>query len=621
MLDYQAVIRGKESIDFFTRIVSVDFFFVKAARNAEQLRKQNARRRDEIAFAPLVGSGARRVFARQRFGEIEQSLLRALIGAKGAQTRFADFARAVQRRAAAVRAQGGHRLRLRRDFFGIDDESRGGIRIPTQPVFDGFAIAVDARVVNLQIFPFGQGANVVTLADGARFAFGFFERRVSKRHAENGRDFLAHKRLAVRGFGGIVVAAAQAAPDDLLAKQLRHKRAQADNVGDGVAIPALGEHADAHDATHGAPRRSDRTAEFSRQFHETVGIYLAPGAVARPFVFADGVESPAHPARLVRFAAAFDLFGDFRIDANRALLAVLISQIVQGGGGDSRRLLVFGQPFVNDFRQFDVFANNNKNRRARVGGIVALPLALRFFAHPAQHCDGGVGVSQNRLDIGLAAFAASLAGGEFFQNPIPNVQITRNVRAGRVAHGHLRDFDQPRFDGVVKVEVADRPRKNLARVFAGGEQVIRRRRKIDAKIDSARFLDSVEAIDPHRRLFAVGAIGFVVADEVAVFVAVYSQAIGVMRLVVDDEDILFAAEIAPQNAAHDGGVAFDIFFGFDDGGFQIAFVVEFFTNHAQNAERFFGAVIVERQPAFALRHRGFFADMRDFAHDNAPSGF
>ena len=55
---------------------------------------------------------------------------------------------------------------------------------------------------------------------------------------------------------GFVGAAAQAAADDLLAQELGAERADAEDVGDGVGVPALGEHGDRHDA-------ADRLAELA----------------------------------------------------------------------------------------------------------------------------------------------------------------------------------------------------------------------------------------------------------------------------------------------------------------------------------------------------------------------
>ena len=48
----------------------------------------------------------------------------------------------------------------------------------------------------------------------------------------------------------LVVPTAKPAADDLLAEQLATEGADAEDVGDGVGIPTLGEHRHAHDAAH-----------------------------------------------------------------------------------------------------------------------------------------------------------------------------------------------------------------------------------------------------------------------------------------------------------------------------------------------------------------------------------
>ena len=55
----------------------------------------------------------------------------------------------------------------------------------------------------------------------------------------------------------LVRLAAQRAADDLLAEELSAEGADAQDMGDGVRVPALGEHGDGDDAT-------DRAAELLR---------------------------------------------------------------------------------------------------------------------------------------------------------------------------------------------------------------------------------------------------------------------------------------------------------------------------------------------------------------------
>ena len=50
------------------------------------------------------------------------------------------------------------------------------------------------------------------------------------------------------GGRGVVAEAAERAADDLLAEERGAEGAQAEDVGDGVGVPALGQHADRDDA-------------------------------------------------------------------------------------------------------------------------------------------------------------------------------------------------------------------------------------------------------------------------------------------------------------------------------------------------------------------------------------
>ena len=101
---------------------------------------------------------------------------------------------------------------------------------------------------------------------------------------------------------GLVGAAAQAAADDLLAQQLGAERADAEDVGDGVGVPALGEHGDGDDA-------ADRLAELAR--------------------LADGVHHLAHDLAVV------DVLGLAAGDA----AGVLGAELLDLDGGDLLELI------------------------------------------------------------------------------------------------------------------------------------------------------------------------------------------------------------------------------------------------------------------------------------------
>src|SRR5581483_8065409 len=77
-------------------------------------------------------------------------------------------------------------------------------------------------------------------------------------HAENfGYLF---RELVV--FADFIAGPSEAAANHLLAEKLGHERAQAHDVGHGVAIPAFGQHPDAHDAPHVTSGRMKRTLQL-----------------------------------------------------------------------------------------------------------------------------------------------------------------------------------------------------------------------------------------------------------------------------------------------------------------------------------------------------------------------
>ena len=70
-------------------------------------------------------------------------------------------------------------------------------------------------------------------------------------------------------FVQVVGLAAQGAADDLLAQELRAEGADAEDVGDGIGVPALGEHRDGDDAADGAAELAglaDGVHDLAEQF-------------------------------------------------------------------------------------------------------------------------------------------------------------------------------------------------------------------------------------------------------------------------------------------------------------------------------------------------------------------
>ena len=91
----------------------------------------------------------------------------------------------------------------------------------------------------------------------------------------------AYSTLKRPFFVEVVGLAAQRAADDLLAEELGAEGADAEDVGDGVGVPALGEHRDGDDAADGAAELAglaDRVHDLAEQF--LIGDVVAGAGVA-----------------------------------------------------------------------------------------------------------------------------------------------------------------------------------------------------------------------------------------------------------------------------------------------------------------------------------------------------
>jgi hypothetical protein len=146
----------------------------------------------------------------------------------------------------------------------------------------------------------------------------------------------------------------------------------------------------------------------------------------------------------------------------------------------------------------------------------------------------------------------------------------------------LRDFDQPGLDGVGQAEVAHNPRKNRIRRRAGAANEIRGRRQIDAEIDPSQLVDPVEAVHPDGRLFDEVVLVFL--PVVLAFVLVIRRPlkpVGVVCFVVDDEDVLLAADLAAKDAVDQRRVALDVAHRLDFDLFEIALAVAILVENGQ----------------------------------------
>lgn len=115
------------------------------------------------------------------------------------------------------------------------------------------------------------------------------------------------------------------------------------------------------------------------------------------------------------------------------------------------------------------------------------------------------------------------------------------VRQRVVADDDPRCFHQPRLDCVVQPEVRDDPleERRVGAGLAGRRE--RRRREVEAALDAPGLVQPVEPLDPAGRLVEVEALlgGRLLAD-----LHLGGLAIGMVRLVVDHDDVLVGGEPA-----------------------------------------------------------------------------
>ena len=140
------------------------------------------------------------------------------------------------------------------DEIGRQLQDRVVVELGRQPLLRQLdAVALDAREADLERIALGaHGLDLDRLARRLRRRDDRLGGEV-ERDAEDVGVFDVEQAFLVQ----VVGLPAQGAADDLLAQELGAEGADAEDVGDGVGVPALGEHRDRDDA-------ADRLAELVR---------------------------------------------------------------------------------------------------------------------------------------------------------------------------------------------------------------------------------------------------------------------------------------------------------------------------------------------------------------------
>ncbi len=124
----------------------------------------------------------------------------------------------------------------------------------------------------------------------------------------------------------------------------------------------------------------------------------------------------------------------------------------------------------------------------------------------------------------------------------------------------LGDLDEPRLDCVRQPELTDHPWEDPVRLRPRPRQVVRGRGQVDAQVDAAQPMDAIKPFDPDGRLLRE------LLDRLLVERLVLLQQIGtsladairVVRLVVQHEDVALAAHLLPQDPLDPASVALDV---------------------------------------------------------------
>ena len=118
-------------------------------------------------------------------------------------------------------------------------------------------------------------------------------------------------------------------------------------------------------------------------------------------------------------------------------------------------------------------------------------------------------------------------------------------------HRDARQLDDAALDGVHQREVAHRPREERALGVAGAAEEERRRRQVDDALrPSLRFTASRPEIQRRAASLFFSASFLLVALQVLIVRVLRLLAVAVMRLVVDDEDVLHAHQVRHDALEH-----------------------------------------------------------------------
>ncbi len=330
--------------------------------------------------------------------------------------------------------------------------------------------------------------------------------------AENVGVFRGEEAVAIK----VVGLAAEGAADDLFAEKLSAEGAHAEDVGDGVGVPAFGEHRDRDDTANGfaeAAFLADGVHGFAEEgvVGEVVGTVGVAGALhnvaAEAFDFVDSGGAEV----VVEGVPGGELFTiDEEGVRTRKRAAVLIEVAEEGESAmDKRTIPVIameaGDVVVDELGGGGVVAHHDEAGRDADGRIA--PEVEGFFVVAVEGFEGGLEFDRNAKGVESFGFAPAFFW-HFGADVVPEIAELGHVAARDVVgDGNAGEFDDAALDGVHEGEVAHGPGKESAFGVARATEEERGGGEIEDARDAELAFYGFEAGDPEAGGFVV-ALGF-----------------------------------------------------------------------------------------------------------------
>ncbi len=146
-------------------------------------------------------------------------------------------------------------------------------------------------------------------------------------------------------------------------------------------------------------------------------------------------------------------------------------------------------------------------------------------------------------------------------------------------------------------------------------------RKVDAEVDLSQLVNAVEPLDPNRRLLGILLVltALLLVEQRIVVVGFRPDAVGVVGLVVEHEEIPLLAQVAAEDPLDQRTIAFHPALASYLDAHQVACLVDIALQNLELAPSFERAQLFERHVTAASRRCGPGADANRLLRSNSPA--